>query len=34
MEQSRVGEGQVKDCRAGVGGDRESSVDPSCVEKT
>jgi len=33
QEQGRVGKGQVKNCRAMIGGERESSVDPGCIEE-
>jgi len=32
-EQGRVGKGQVKNCRAMIGGEREPSVDPGCIEE-
>jgi len=31
--EGRVGKGQIKNCRAMVGGEREPSVDPGCVEE-
>jgi len=32
-EQSSVGKGQVKNCRAMIGGEREPILDPGCVEE-
>ena len=32
-EQGSIGNGQVKNCRAIIGGEREPSVDPGCIEE-
>jgi len=32
-EQGCVGKGQVKNCRAMIGGEGEPSVDPVCIEE-